>query len=161
MLCLSANAPQDTTGSFCWSIFNCPSTQTSRFLSVGLPSNLLSLAWCIQAGIPHNRWRIQHLVFSCHWQLSSSLVFPHISIRPLCPKETSVSFQLQIGPVLTVLLVMVWLLVQLSIQYHTNVLSASPSQGGCGGEWGGKQKIKLAGWDKKSLIIGINKLINY
>lgn len=147
MLRFNTNAPQDTAGPFCWSIFNFPSTETSR---------LLSPALCIEAGLPHNTWRIQHLFFSYHWQLSSSLVFPHVSVKPLCPQETSVFFQLQS-----------WACSDSTVGHGVSVASGNPVPHKCAltfphpGGWGREQKIKLTGWDKKSLIIEIKKLINY
>lgn len=51
MLCLKANAPQDTADPFCWPIFNFPSTQSSRFLSGIQPFSPFVHTSCV----PHHR----------------------------------------------------------------------------------------------------------
>lgn len=90
-----------------------------------------ALALCIQVGSPHHRWRIS----TCSFIIDSCPVFWsfHMSLQGLSAvKKLQCFSNFKVGSVLTVLtvmLVMVWLLLQLAIQFTQMCSHLPPHQG--------------------------------
>lgn len=75
-----------------YSIFHQP--RPPGFFLWGCCPSICSLLYAYKQGYPATHGE-SALVFPYRWQLSSFLVFPHVSVRPLCPQETWVFFLLR------------------------------------------------------------------